>query len=52
MRVSRHGGGLYLYVPKDVAEVHRIEGEDMVEVELKKHYTPEIKPLEEEVTEA
>jgi len=49
MRVSRHGGGLYLYIPRDIADVHGIEGEDKIEVELKKHYTPVTKPLEAEV---
>jgi len=36
MRVSRQGGGLYLYLPKDVARTFGLRGGDLVEAELGK----------------
>jgi len=50
MRVSRQGGGLYLYIPKDFAEVHLIEGGDQIQVQLGDHYAPKVQPLEKEVS--
>jgi len=40
MRVSAHGGGLYLYIPKDVSDVHGIMAGDKLEVQLLRHWKP------------
>jgi len=48
LRVSRSGGGLYLYIPKGICDVHGIEGGDQIEVKLEDHYTPVYKPKKEE----
>ena len=39
-RVSAHGEGLYLYIPKDVVEAYGIIAGDKVEVQFLKHFKP------------
>ena len=39
-RVSAHGGGLYLYLPKDIAGAYGIVAGDRVEVQLMRHFKP------------
>lgn len=36
LRVSQQGGGLYLYLAKDLVKVHGIQGGDRIEVKLGK----------------
>lgn len=40
-RVSAHGDGLYLYIPKDVREAYGILAGHKIEVQLLKHFRPE-----------
>jgi len=42
-RVSTHGGGYYLYLPKDIAETYGVLAGDRIEVHLGKHFRPKKK---------
>jgi antitoxin component of MazEF toxin-antitoxin module len=46
-RVSAHGDGLYLYIPKDVWKTLGIMAGDKLEVQLLRHWKP---PKAEEVS--
>jgi len=41
MRVSQHGDGLYLYIPRDITDVYGIIAGDKLEVQLQKLFKPE-----------
>lgn len=46
LRVSKHGTGLYLYLPKHVNEMFGIMAGDRIEVHLLRHFRPIPKELE------
>lgn len=37
-RVSGHGKGYYLYIPKDIIEAYKILPGDKIEVQLSRHF--------------
>lgn len=45
-RVSAHGRGLYIYLPKDVVESFDIMAGDKLEVELRRHWRPRMEAEE------
>jgi hypothetical protein len=46
LRVSRHGAGNYLYLPKKICETYDIDAGDCIEVELLEHYKEEFREEE------
>ena len=40
MRVSAHGNGLYLYLPKDIVEAYGIIAGNKLGVQILDHYQP------------
>jgi len=39
--VSAHGGGLYLYIPRDLVAAYKISAGDKIEAQLQRLFKPE-----------
>jgi len=48
LRCAQRGGGLYLYLPRDLVEIYDLMGGDRIEVKLGRIYRPIEKNREEE----
>jgi len=46
-RVSAHGDGLYLYIPKDVIDVYGIAAGDKIEVQFLRQFKPVVEAAAE-----
>jgi len=40
--VSAHGGGLYLYIPRDLVEAYKIVAGDKIEAQLQRLFKPDM----------